>query len=363
MKSCEAPRRRILAVDDTPEVLLLLSRLLDEGGYEVSSITDPKHGLEEARRQPPDLVLLDINMPGMNGYEFCTALKADALLSEIPVIFLSSFSETFDKIKAFEAGGVDYVTKPFQSQELLSRVATHIKLRDLRAELERYSHRLEELVLDKVREISASHVATLFALANLSEARDKDTGCHLERVRTFCRLLAETLSETNPHEGLMDASFIHNIEHASPLHDIGKVAIPDAILLKPGPLSPPEFAVMKTHTVIGSDTLAAVEKRYPGNSFVNMGIDIARSHHEWWNGRGYPDGLAGRDIPLSAHIVAVADVYDALRSQRCYKSPYTHETTIEIIKSESGAHFDDGIVNAFLSVQNDFRVIYQRMRQ
>jgi putative two-component system response regulator len=351
----------ILIVDDTLANLQVLSEMLKQQGYHVRPAPSGLLALEAAQSDPPDLILLDINMPNMNGYEVCTRLKADGHLSKIPVIFLSALSELSDKMKAFAVGGVDYITKPFQFEEVQARVKTHLTICNLQNELELHNHHLEELVQAQVKEISESQMATIFALAKLAESRDEDTGTHLERVQEFCKLLAQQLCTVTTCCESMDTTFINNLYHASPLHDIGKVGISDSILLKPGKHTPEEFEIMKQHTVIGAQTLEAARERYPRNDFINMGISIARSHHEKWDGSGYPDGLAGNDIPLAARIMTVADVYDALRSKRCYKDAFTHENSCEIIINGRGTQFDPVIIDAFLTKEQEFNRIRTEM--
>ena len=226
--------------------------------------------------------------------------------------------------------------------------------------LKQYSDHLEELVAQKAQEVFASQMAMLHALVKLSESRDDDTGEHVERTSRYCRKLAEMLRDGSPYEPLIDEQFIQNITLASPLHDIGKVGIPDSILLKPGRLTPEEFAVMKTHVTIGYDTLASVEKRYAGNSFLKTGMEICRNHHEKWDGSGYPQGLAGAEIPLSARIMALSDVYDALRCRRVYKEPYTHEASMRMIAEGRGTHFDPVLVDVLLARDDAFRQIYDQ---
>lgn len=293
------------------------------------------------------MILLDINMPDMNGYEVCRRLKADKRFRDIPVIFISALTETIDKVEAFSSGGVDYISKPFQFEEVEARVKTHLKLRS-------YQIFLEELVKEKVKEISDSQMSTIFALSKLAESCDADTGKHLERVQIFCRILAERLSQEPPFRSMIDKEFIRDISNASPLHDIEKVSIADNILLKPDKLTPEEFEAMKAHTIIGAQTLGDVKSLYPGNNFINMGIFIARSHHERWDGNGYPDSLAGESIPLAARIMTIADVYDALRSKRCYKESMTRLQSRETIINGSGKNFDPILVNAFSGVEEEF---------
>ncbi|MBF0259397.1 MAG: response regulator [Desulfamplus sp.] len=344
----------VLIVDDIPFNLEVLGEMLKGYGLRVRPVTNGKLALKAAQKDPPDIILLDIMMPDMDGYEVCRRLKEDQKLKEIPVIFISALNETKDIIKAFSSGGVDYITKPFQIAEVKARVSTHLKIHQLQVELEKHNLNLNKLVKEQVQEISESQIATIFALAKLAEHRDDDTGTHLFRIRNFCRMLATNLEDSSIYQDQINSKFIDNIYNASPLHDIGKVGIPDNILLKPGKLTSDEFEIIKKHTIIGSDTLQEVLETYQKNSFINMGIAIARSHHEKWNGSGYPDALAGENIPLAARILAVADVYDALRAKRVYKPAFTHEKACEIISNDSGKHFDPVIVNAFTKIASEF---------
>ena len=364
----EEAKANIMVVDDTPANLRLLQGMLCEQGYNVRPCPKGKLALKAAENRPPDLILLDINMPEMNGYEVCERLKADDKLAEIPVIFISALNEMMDKVKAFGAGGVDYITKPFQFEEVQARVETHLKLRKCQVELKRHNDNLAELVREQIKETleakkqaSDAQLATILAMSKIAEARDDDTGKHIERTQTYCRALAVKLREKPEYHDVIDESYIENMFHASPLHDIGKVAIPDAILCKPGKLSEDEFEIMKGHTSSGSQTLRTVSERYPDNTFVNMGIAIAQSHHEKWNGAGYPEGLEGEDIPLCARIMATADVYDALRSERCYKKPFPHEKSRNIILEDTGIHFDPSLGETFIEIEQEFNDIHERL--
>jgi len=346
----------IMVVDDTLANVQILSSMLKKRGYKVRPALNGRLALEAADKNPPDLILLDISMPEMDGFEVCRRIKNNSSTRDIPIIFISALSETLDKITAFSLGGVDYITKPFQLEEVLARVETHLEIRRLRSDLEKHNLYLANLVEEKVKEITESQMATIIALAKLAERRDDDTGKHLERVQSLCKLLAGHLYE-NQQKTEITPHFIENLYFASALHDIGKVGIQDNILLKPGKLTPEEFTIMKTHTTIGAQTLEAVLERYPKNSFITMGIEIARSHHEKWDGSGYPSGLKGQEIPLSARILTLVDVYDALRSRRVYKPPFDHETTKQIIYESSGSHFDPEIVEAFRGLNDTFRQI------
>ncbi|OHD61895.1 MAG: two-component system response regulator [Spirochaetes bacterium GWF1_49_6] len=365
MNDTAVPNKKanIMIIDDVPTNLQVLSEFLKNKAYKVRPVTNGKMALQAMQIEPPDLILLDITMPDMSGFEVCEILKKDENLKNIPVIFISAIDGISDKVKAFKMGGVDYITKPFQYEEVLARVDTQLSLYQLQGKLKAYNKQLEELIQKQVKEISDSQMATIFAIAKLAESRDEDTGTHLERVQKYCRILALKLREKEPYRTKIDDYFIRDIFQASPLHDIGKVAIPDAILLKQGKLTPEEFEVMKTHTSLGSDTLKAVNVTYPNNSFINMGIEISRSHHERWDGKGYPDGLSGGDIPLCARIMAVADVYDALRSKRCYKPPFEHDKSRDIILEGKGAQFDPIVVDAFEEIHMDFREITETLME
>lgn len=344
----------IMIVDDTPANLQLLETMLVEQQYRVLSFPRGDIALKAARRNPPDLVLLDITMPAMDGYQFCRFLKEDRELRDIPVIFLSGLNEPFDKVKAFQVGGVDYITKPFHLEEVQARLKTHLKLRRLQLQVECHNRDLKAQVEAYADEIIASQMATIFALARLAESRDDDTGKHLDRVQIYSRLLAQRLAQGSPYREEITPEFIENLHLASPLHDIGKVAIPDEVLLKKGRLSAAEFEVMKQHTVIGARTLASVLEKYPQNVFIRTGVQVARSHHERWDGSGYPDGSRGRAIPLYARVMALVDVYDALCSKRCYREALPHEEAYRFIVEGSGSHFDPAIVEAFDAISARF---------
>lgn len=342
----------ILIVDDTVENLTLLARMLKDCGYIARPVPNGRLALQAARGEKPDLILLDITMPEMDGFEVCRQMKKDPILRDIPVLFISALTQTIEKVKAFEAGGVDYISKPFQFEEVKARVETHLHLHKLQLSL-------EDQVERQVKEIVELQMGMIFGLAKLAEARDSDTGRHLERIQILCRRFSEELRKNPRFADQIDDQFCDMIFHASPLHDIGKVAIEDCILLKPGKLTAEEFEKMKLHTIIGASTLEEVQNRFPNNDFLNMGIQIARWHHEKWNGSGYPDGLNGEMIPLCARIMAIVDVYDAVRSKRVYKDPIPHEEACKIILRERGTHFDPAIIDVFVQLQNELEHIWR----
>ncbi len=348
----------ILVVDDTPDNLALMQTLLKDL-YKVKGANNGERGLKiAASGHPPDLILLDIMMPGIDGYEVCRRLKADAATRDIPVIFLTAKAEVEDEQLGFELGAVDYITKPISPPLVLARVKTHLTLKASADFLRDQNAFLEQEVARRTREVMAIQDVTILALTSLAETRDSDTGNHIRRTQNYVRALARKLS-THPRF----AAFLtlHNIEllyKSAPLHDIGKVGIPDRILLKPGKLTPEEFEIMKTHTTLGRDAIEHAEQQLGVEvSFLTFAKEIAYSHQEKWDGSGYPQGLRGDAIPISARLMAVADVYDALISRRIYKEPMPHEQAVEVIRQTAGRHFDPDVVAAFLELHETFRAI------
>jgi putative two-component system response regulator len=354
--------KSVLIVDDAPENLRLLAAVLKRGGLVPRPVTSGRLAIEAAVADPPDLVLLDIRMPEMSGVDVCRWFKQDERLRSIPIIFISGLPGTDDKVEAFRVGAIDYVSKPFQEQEVLARIKTHLRLRRLQVELMSHTLQLEQRIAQQVKVVTASQLATIFALAKLAEARDDDTGQHIERVQTFSRVLAAQMREMRVHVEQLTTVFIDDLYQTASLHDIGKVGVPDSVLQKPGKLTAEEFAEMKKHCALGANTLATVLERHPDNQFLRMGVDVSRSHHEKWDGSGYPEGLKGAAIPLAARIVALADFYDALTSKRCYRPPFSHEDTCRMIQEGNGTHFDPDVVAAFRALDGQFRRIRQEMR-
>lgn len=348
----------IMVVDDDPVTYGMLKDMLVLYGSEMFFFPNAETALSALDNFTPDLFLIGVEQNQPEGFDICTKFKQNPRLRNIPVIFLSTAGGTESKVKAFDLGAVDYITKPFHFAEVRARVAVHLQLCTLQDKLE-----FQQMMERKVREISDAQLATIFALAKLAEQRDGDTGAHLERVREFCRLLAQQLSENSVYAASITPEFIECIQHASPLHDVGKVAIPDSILLKKGILTPEEFEIMKDHTIIGAENMQTVYNHYSGNTFIGVGIEIALYHHERWDGKGYPDGLIGRNIPLSARIMALADVYDALRADRCYRKGMAHEQVKLMIKEGDGTHFDPVIVKAFFELEDTFNYVCENMQK
>ena len=350
----------ILIVDDTPDMLAIVERLL-RAHYRTRTASSGKEALAMVRAGPPDLVLLDVMMPGMSGFEVCRDLKARAETKDIPVIFLTALDDVRDEKIGFDAGAVDYITKPISQPILLARVKNHLALKAAADFLKDKNRYLIAEVARRTEQVQIIQDVTIMAMASLAETRDNSTGNHIRRTQHYVRALATKLSSLPRYASELDEQTIESLFKSAPLHDIGKVGIPDAILLKPGKLTPEEFEIMKNHTVLGRDTILAAEKMIDAPStFLRHAREIAMSHQEKWDGSGYPEGLAGEAIPLAARLMAVADVYDALISRRVYKPPFPHEKAVAIITEGRGKHFDPDLVDAFLLIQDEFRAIAAR---
>ncbi len=329
---------QVLVVDDNPIAVDMLENTLRRAGYEVLTASNGRAALEILDRGTCQMVITDWEMPEMTGLELCRRIRCLGSLHYIYGILLTARRDASDSIEGMTAGADDYVVKPFQPSELVLRVRA-----------------AERLLALETREL------LIFTLAKLAESRDSDTGAHLERVRTYSRIVAEYLSHLPKYREQINAEFVRLIYLTSPLHDIGKVAVPDQVLLKPGPLTEDEFAVMRTHTTRGAETLDAALRQYPSARFLRMARDIAASHHEWFDGSGYPRGLAGTDIPLAGRIVALADTYDALTSKRVYKEAYSHEKARTTVIKDRGSHFDPDVVDAFLANEASFVAVQQAL--
>ncbi|MBC3916346.1 two-component system response regulator [Undibacterium sp. CY18W] len=354
----------VLIVDDTPDNISLLSGLLKDQ-YKIKIATNGLKALQIASSLPgPDLILLDVMMPEMDGYETCRRLKADPATADIPIIFLTAKSQVQDEEMGLRLGAVDYISKPISPPIVLARVATQLNLVRARHLLQDQNKHLESLVQDRTRKLGKMQDAIIMAMASLAETRDNETGNHIRRTQNYVAALARKL-QNHPrfHAELTDEN-IELLYKSAPLHDIGKVGIPDNILLKPDKLTSEEFEVMKLHTVYGRETIISVET-YLGesNEFLQFAREITYSHQEKWDGSGYPENLAGDAIPLSARLMAVADVYDALISKRVYKPAFSHEEAIDIMRKGSGSHFDPDILEAFLQISDEFNQIAHQFRE
>ena len=351
----------ILAVDDTPSNLSLIAGLL-KGRYRVKVANSGLKALSIVHGDlPPDLVLLDIMMPDMDGIEVCRRLKQDKRTQHIPVIFLTSMSKSEDERIGLEAGAVDYITKPISPPILLARVKTHLQLKAGADFLKDKNAYLESEVYRRTREVQAIQDVTILTMASLAETRDNETGNHIRRTQHYVKALAIKLRDHPRFAGYFTDHVIDLLYKSAPLHDIGKVGIPDKILLKPGKLTPEEFEIMKTHTTLGRDAIEQAERQLGTPvEFLKVAKEIAYSHQEKWDGSGYPEGLAGEGIPVSARLMAVADVYDALISRRVYKPPFPHEKAVELIVEGRAKHFDPDITDAFMEIREEFRTIAKR---
>jgi putative two-component system response regulator len=363
MESPGAPlgRPTILVVDDTADNLEIMAGLLKDS-YHVKLANSGERALKYVRgERKPDLILLDIMMPGLSGHDVIRELKANAATRDIPVIFLTAMTAAEDEKKGFDLGAADYITKPISPPTVLARVRTQLQNKAHADFLRDQNAWLEAEVGRRTREITAIQDVTILAMASLAETRDSDTGNHIRRTQLYVRALAEKL-KSHPRFGyyLSDA-MVEVLYKSAPLHDIGKVGVPDRILLKPGKLTAEEFEVMKTHTTLGRDAIAHAEwKLGMSVDFLGCAKEIAYGHQEKWDGSGYPEGLAGEDIPISARLMAIADVYDALISRRVYKDGLSHERAVQIIRDGRGVHFDPDMVDAFLELAEDFRAIATR---
>jgi putative two-component system response regulator len=351
----------VLVVDDTPQNLSMMDELLS-ADYVVKVAPGGVRALKIARSDsPPDLILLDITMPDMDGYEVCRQLKADPHTAAIPVIFLTAKTEMQDEQHGFDLGASDYITKPISPPILLARVRAQLALKRAADFLRDQNDFLEQEVARRTEEVRAIQDVTILTITSLAETRDNETGNHILRTQHYVKLIAEKLRHHPRFAGSLSDYEIELLFKSAPLHDIGKVGIPDRILLKPDRLTPAEFEIMKTHTTLGRAAIEHAERQL-GMSvpFLRYAKEIAYSHQEKWDGSGYPEGLAGDAIPLSARLMAVADVYDALVSRRVYKPAMPHDEAIAIMRQGRGSHFDPDMLDAFLAIQDQCRQVAGR---
>lgn len=344
----EAPAS-ILVVDDEDRNRRLLIAMLEADGYKVDEASDGEQALAWAWQNPPDLVLLDIMMPGMDGYQVARQLKANDATRSVPIIMVTALDDRESRVRGLEAGAEEFVSKPVDRMELRVRVRNLLRLKHYSDTISDYNHTLETQVRERTQQLTASYRETISTMTRAASYKDEETGAHVERVSFYSVLLAQKLG--------MDAEFCDAIFYASPMHDVGKIAIPDEILGKPGAFMPHEWEIMKTHAALGEKMLGGTDSPY-----LTMGAQIAGGHHERWDGSGYPQGLLGETIPLSARIMQICDVYDALRSRRCYKEAYTHERSLKIILEGDGRtmpfHFDPLVLDAFKCCATRFEDIF-----
>ena len=358
----ELTKRKILIVDDTPENIQVLMNLLKDE-YAIAVATNGERALNLANSQPaPDIILLDVMMPLIDGYEVCRRLKNDPKTASIPVIFITGLSDHSDEQKGLDLGAVDYILKPFAPTLVKSRIRNHL-------ELKTYRDHLEEMVNERTRELILTQDAAIFGLGILAEYRDIETGEHIRRTQHYVRLLAERLKEHHHFRGYFDSYTLRQLFNSAPLHDIGKVGVPDIVLQKPGSLNEEEFSIIKQHTVFGREIIKRIEAGMHSNSasaFLKFAEELAYTHHEHWDGSGY-HGMKGEEIPVSGRLMSIADVYDALTSPRVYKPAYSHEKAISIISHGDDRtrpeHFDPYILQAFLDLADEIRLISISLRE
>ena len=353
----------ILIVDDEPTNLSILSNLL-RPDYQVRAANSGESALRAAASEPrPDLLLLDVMMPGMDGYTVLERLRSNPATADIPVIFLTALAEASDEERGLQLGAADFITKPIKPLVMLARLRTQLEAKQARDWMRNQNSALEAEVARRMAENDMTQLVSIRALAHLAETRDPETGNHIQRTQNYVHLLAERLRHHPRFSAFLTQRNIELLAKSAPLHDIGKVGIPDSILLKPGPLTPDEWAIMKTHSWLGSDAIEKAESDAEMRlDFLVLAKEIAHWHHEKWDGSGYPDGLAGDDIPISARLMAVADVFDALISTRVYKSAMPFAEAGKIIAAGRGKHFDPDVVDVFLDNLADLTAIAERYR-
>lgn len=362
MPQCEDGfRKTIVAIDDTPDNLLLIMEIL-KNKYRVKTFKEPKKALEYLfANSCVDLILLDVMMPELSGYDVLKVLKQNHDTKEIPVIFLTALSGQEDEQKGLEMGACDYITKPISVPITLSRINVHLQNRAAKEFLKSKAEYLEEEIKKRTKEILSIQDITILTLASLAETRDIDTGNHLKRTQRYIKILALKLKTHPKFRDYLSQNEIETLFRSAPLHDIGKVGIADKILLKPAGLSDIEFEIMKTHTTLGKEAIEhAEEEAGVEAAFLKTAKEIAYCHHENYDGSGYPMGLSGDEIPISARLMSLADVYDALTSRRVYKDAMPHEEALAIIKEGRGLKFDPDVLDAFLEMQEEFLLISQK---
>lgn len=341
---------KVLLVDDNTTNLQLLHETLDGRGYKLLIAKNGRSALAIAQKARPSLILLDIMMPEMDGYEVCRRLKTDENTVHIPVIFITALADDEDEAKGLRMGAVDYITKPINPELVRARVHNHL-------ELKRHQDQLEELVAERTRRLALTQAVTIESLATLAEYRDPETGGHIKRTQNYVKALAAHLKDHPRYRDELNDEIIDVLYLSAPLHDLGKVGVRDNVLLKEGRLTDDEFEEMKKHTIYGEEALRITEQKLGADSFLRYAKEIAYNHQEKWDGTGYPRGLKGDEIPLSGRLMALADVYDALISKRVYKPPFPHEKAVEIIVEGRDKHFDPDLVDAFLKLEDTFRNI------
>ncbi len=353
-------KQKVMVIDDNVTNLNIARKAL-EADYEVMLIPSGEKALKVLERNVPDLILLDVEMPGMSGFEFITIIKKiGAPLSEIPIIFVTAKDDSNSEFEGLDLGAVDYITKPFSFPLLLKRVELHLKLTNQQQELQNYSSNLEVMVREKTKVIQQLQYAVVQAMSDMVERRDGSTGGHIIRTKHYLQVLMDNAKQDSAYSEQLKNLDSELYSHASQLHDVGKISIPDSILLKPGRLTDREFDVMKFHTLYGEEAILSSMNELKDVEFLKVASEFAVSHHERWDGSGYPKGIAGEDIPISGRLMAIVDVYDAIISKRPYKDAFTHTVACDIIQKDSGKHFDPELVNVFVRIADAFKTISEK---
>ncbi len=345
----ETGKATILIADDDTETRYILERLLQQRGYATRTVANGEAALQSVAEELPDLILLDGNMPGMDGFEVVKKLKSEARTRTIPTIMVTGMADRESRLRALENGAEDFLVKPVDRNELWSRVRNHLRLKEYSDLLQDHNALLEAQVHERTAQLRESNREAILLLTSAAEYRDIDTGVHVRRISYLTSELARLMG--------MGAEFIELMFYASPMHDIGKIGVPDYVLLKPGPLDPTEWEVMKTHTILGQRILESGTTEY-----LKMGAEIALTHHERWDGTGYPSGARGDAVPLSGYIMGICDQYDALRSKRPYKVALDHNQVVEIISKGDGrtlpGHFHPAVLAAFEANVSKFEEVF-----
>ena len=365
-RTAPASTHRILIVDDQSDIRRLCRLSLRPDGLTCDEASTGPEAVAAAAKKPYDLVLLDVDLPGFSGEEVLLRLRTTPPVPNLKIVMFSGAAGGDELSRILLAGADDFLIKPFSTIQLRARVKSALRLKDaqdrsdlLTRNLLTVNAEMEKSLQDRDVEIIHARNGLVLALAKLVEHRSKETGPHLMRLQRYCRILAREAAEQPGFAPLIDANFIRTLQDVAPLHDIGKAAIPDGVLNKPGPLTPEERLVMQKHTTLGADTLREVARRHPfSTGFLQMAIDIAQHHHEKWNGTGYPNRLAGQSIPLAARLLAIGDVYDALRSPRVYKHGFTHEEALVEMLERSPGHFDPALLDLFRRIADRFDRAY-----
>ena len=349
-------KKNIILVDDDLTNLAIGSNALEEY-HNVITLNSGARLLKMLEKKIPDLILLDVDMPEMNGFETIAHIKSNKKLEHIPVIFLTAKSDSASELEGLSLGAIDYIAKPFSPPLLLKRIELHLLVESQRQELIEFNENLLAMVDEKTKTVVELQNAVLRTMAELVECRDDITGSHIERTQNYLRILIDALCKSGLYRDEVSSWDVELILQSAQLHDVGKIAIEDTILRKPGKLSEEEFEKIKTHTIFGEKVIERIKESTSDQAFLEQARILASTHHEKWDGSGYPRGLSGMEIPLQGRLMAIVDVYDALVSNRPYKKALTHKQSVDIIKNSSGVHFDPALVDLFLSVADEFNKV------